>query len=83
MGSVQIGDTTSRRSTFGMGYEDDDELEKSFRALLPSESHLKKSKQLDANKEHSFIYSINDMSQTSLLSQFDNQTSSKWDLIFN
>lgn len=75
MGSVHIGD--NRRATIGLGMEDDDELEKSFRALLPSESHLKKTKQIDTNKEHSFLYSMNDMSQTSFLSQFDNQNSSK------
>ena len=75
MGSVNIGD--NRRATICMGVEDDDELEKSFRALLPSESHLKKSKQFETNKEHSFLYSMNDMSQTSFSSQFDNQANGK------
>jgi len=79
MGSVNIGEH-NRRSTIGIGFEDDDELEKSFRALLPSESHFKKSKQINElnnvnNREHSFLYGLNDMSQTSFSSQFDNQTS--------
>ena len=43
--------------------DEDDELEKSFRTLLPSESHLKKSR-LETRGDHSLLY-MNDMSQTS------------------
>lgn len=43
--------------------DEEDELEKSFRTLLPSESHLKKSR-LETRGDHSLLY-MNDMSQTS------------------
>jgi vacuolar-type H+-ATPase subunit B/Vma2 len=53
--------------------EDNDELHRSFRQLLPSESHLKKSKQQKSKecKDQSFLF--NDLSIGSL-SQFESQT---------
>ena len=55
--------------------DEDDELEKSFRQLLPSESHLKKNK-LDSRSDHSLLY-MNDMSQTSFSQLESNQPSGK------
>lgn len=46
-----------RRSTInGFAIEDDDELEKSFRQLLPSESHIKRTKQEQLKLEQSLLY---------------------------
>jgi len=56
----EINSSDKKGST---GDEDDEEMEKSFRQLLPSESHLKKSK-MESRGDHSLLY-INDMSQTS------------------
>ena len=55
--------------------DEDDELEKSFRQLLPSESHLKKNK-LEMRGDHSLLY-MNDMSQTSFSQLDSNQPNGK------
>ena len=53
--------------------DEDDELEKSFRQLLPSESHLKKSKEAKEQRDQSFY----DLSQASF-SQLDNIINCKY-----
>lgn len=60
--------------------DEDDELEKSFRQLLPSESHLKKNK-LETRGDHSLLY-MNDMSQTSFSQLETNQPSGKYFISF-
>jgi hypothetical protein len=53
--------TFERKNATGSGMDEDEELEKSFRQLLPSESHIKKTKQDHAksdNKDQSILMDL-------------------------
>ena len=70
-----VSELTGDKDNKGSTCDEDDELEKSFRQLLPSESHLKKNK-LEMRGDHSLLY-MNDMSQTSFSQLDSNQPNGK------